>query len=115
MPTVTKVSWNAPSTVSTPSLPISAVNPPSKAPAHATPRLNDNCATTDSKLLPLLALASSRSISVTVFIAVNCSELIAPRIASRHSSNQYGVCSLTRPMLASMIPSARVLPVSTMR
>ncbi|MNQ93989.1 hypothetical protein D3C85_1094820 [compost metagenome] len=65
--------------------------------------------------MPLLALASSRSIRVTVFIAVNCRELIAPRIASRHSSSQYGVCSLTRPMLASMIPSARVLPVRTMR
>lgn len=35
-------------------------------------------ATTDSRLLPLLALASSRSIRVTVFIAVNCIELTAP-------------------------------------
>ncbi|MCY1443762.1 hypothetical protein D9M71_601950 [compost metagenome] len=77
-PMVTKVSWNAPRVLSTPSALPAAVKPPSRAPAQATPRLSDNCATTDSRLLPLLALLSSRSIRVTVFIAVNCIELTAP-------------------------------------
>ncbi|MNE69976.1 hypothetical protein D3C80_1657360 [compost metagenome] len=87
-PMVTKVSWNAPRVVSTPSALPAAVKPPNSAPAQATPRLSDSCATTDSRLLPLLALASSRSMSVTVFIAVNCMEFTAPRRPSCTNSSQ---------------------------
>ncbi|MCY1442283.1 hypothetical protein D9M71_586470 [compost metagenome] len=85
-PTVRNVSWKASSVVLTPSLAPAEVKPPSRAPAQATPRLRAICATTDSKLLPLLALASSRSIRVTVFIAVNCNELTAPSTASWNNS-----------------------------
>ena len=55
----------------------------STAPAAATPMLMlmASICTIDNKLLPLLAMWLSRSRRVTVFMAVNCIELTAPKAA----------------------------------
>ncbi len=112
-PTQRKVSWKACST-SLPAAP-STVKPPSSAPAVATPRLIDNCTTTDSRLLPLLASAWLRPIRVTVFIAVNCMELTMPISPRCTSSSQVGVCVSMVARLAIRPPSSKVLPISRRR
>ena len=67
------------------------------------------------ELLPLLAAASSRSIRVTVFIAVNCSELQAPIRLSWMINCKVEVCASTRARLAIRAPSSRVLLVRMLR
>ena len=71
--------------------------------------------TMDSRLLPLLALPASRSLSVTVFMAVNCMELVAPKISSWTMTTHSGSAVETVPKLAIISDSTRVLPMSTRR
>jgi hypothetical protein len=73
-----------------------AVKPASTAPAAATPMLMASICTMDSRLLPLLAMLPSRSRRVTVFIAVNCSELTAPKQASCRMCSHSGWAGVTR-------------------
>ena len=55
-----------------------SVNSDRMAAAMATPMLMDSCMMTERRLLPLLACSSDKSTRVTVFMAVNCVELIMP-------------------------------------
>ncbi|MNS80705.1 hypothetical protein D3C72_1143960 [compost metagenome] len=50
----------------------------------------ESCITTDSRPLPLLACSALKSCRVSVFMAENCSELMAPKTASQTSSTQCG-------------------------
>ena len=50
------------------------------------PKLMESCITTDSRPLPLLANSGLRSCRVRVFMAENCSELMAPNTISQPSS-----------------------------
>ena len=81
----------------------------------ATPRLIDSCITTASRLLPPLALRSSRSPSVSVFIAVNCMLLTMPNkprwMASQTCPTSWGISA----KLAINTPSSSVLTISTWR
>ncbi len=71
--------------------------------------------TIDSRLLPLLAMPSSRSRKVTVFIAVNCSELTAPKASSCRTCIANGCDGAARPKLAIVSPTSAVLTTRTRR
>ena len=71
--------------------------------------------TIDSRLLPLLAMSCPRSLRVTVFMAVNCSEFTAPNTASCTTCTHSGCEGAASPKLAMVTPTSSVLPTSTWR
>ena len=65
-----------------------SVNSDRMAAAMATPMLMESCMMTDRGLFPLLAYSSDRSKRVTVFMAVNCVELMMPKMVKMNSMSQ---------------------------
>ncbi len=115
-PTVRKVDWKACSTApGTSGPPYAWLHSESTAPATATPRLMASICTIDSRPLPLLALAPSRSLRVMVFIAENCRELTAPKAASCSTCHASGQPGSRSAKLAISIPSMAVLATRTLR
>ena len=114
-PTQTNVQRNAPSVSRCSGPAATPPKAPSSPPATATPRLIDSIITIDSRLLPLLASSPSRSRSVSVFIAVNCSELTAPKAANCTACTHTGRPGRTSAKLAIAVPTSSVLPTSTRR
>ena len=87
----------------------------SSAAATLTPRLMPSICTIDIRLLPLDAWPGPKSLSVTVFIAVNCIELTAPNAANCRMRSQSGCEGVISAKLAIIRPSASVLNTSTRR
>lgn len=87
----------------------------SSAPAEVTARLIDSICTIDSMLLPLLAFTPLRSFSVTVFMAVNCTEFTAPKMASCTSTIGSGSVGEISANDAITSPTTNVLVTSTRR
>ena len=71
--------------------------------------------TIDRRLLPALAMLPSRSFSVIVFMAVNCSELTAPKTSSWTMCSATGWEGVVKPKLAIVSPTRAVLTTSTRR
>ena len=65
--------------------------------------------TTDSRLLPSLSCRWGRSMSVTVFMAVNCMELMTPRQVNSRTMAVTGVCAPIKAKLMANNPNNNVL------
>ncbi len=82
-------------------------------PAVSTPNPVTNICTMDSSVLPLMACAGVKSLSTTVFIAVNCKELKKLKMTSCMTLIHAGCEGAMKAKLATDKPTNKVLIVST--
>src|SRR5690606_37195649 len=85
------------------------------AAAAATPMLMASIWPTDRRPVPLLACCGPRSLSVTVFIVVNCSELTAPKEKNCKILSHTGCSAVMSANEAIIVPTSKVFVMSKLR